>query len=348
MTTKICPVCGREQDQTTLDCASCGWDFSPLLGTPELVHALLQRRLEAARSAWRQRRYNPELIPALEPDPFETQEEFAKRIAERLWYVGEAGLNKAGYDIASGHFPLWLSAPKDWVNGWLKENARGYLRLPRDQAQALYQRSVAWPLYAQFAVRDGQVRFDGLVLVGPDQALPVFFQNGSAETYSEIEPVQPGRYRDHGDGTVTDVRTGLQWMRSALGQIWILVTSTGCAETFSWQQAFDTTWVFNHTGGFGGYRDWRLPTIKELRKLIASSWGQPQFWNETAKQWNGDYDRPTIDQAAFPNTPNGWFWSSSRDSRYPNDAWGVDFGEGFDSCANKSDRGYVRLVRGGG
>ncbi len=36
-----------------------------------------------------------------------------------------------------------------------------------------------------------------------------------------------GRYRDNGDGTVTDVETGLQWMRCSLGQKWKGSTCVG-------------------------------------------------------------------------------------------------------------------------
>jgi hypothetical protein len=119
MANKTCPVCGLEQAETAAACGRCGWDFSPMLGTAEQTRTLLAKRLEEARAAWLQRRYNPELVPELERDPFETPEEFAERLAERPWYVGEAELQKAGYDIKTGRFPLRLKSSLAWVERWL-------------------------------------------------------------------------------------------------------------------------------------------------------------------------------------------------------------------------------------
>ncbi|AUB80574.1 hypothetical protein [Candidatus Thiodictyon syntrophicum] len=56
MADKTCPVCGQEQEETAPACTRCNWDFSPLLGTGERVRTVLSRRLEEARTAWRQRR----------------------------------------------------------------------------------------------------------------------------------------------------------------------------------------------------------------------------------------------------------------------------------------------------
>lgn len=49
-----------------------------------------------------------------------------------------------------------------------------------------------------------------------------------------------------------------------------------------------------NTAGWCGANDWQIPTKEELRSIV-------------------DYDRcaPAIDTAYFPNTPSGWFWSSS-------------------------------------
>lgn len=85
---KTCPVCGLDQDQETSDCTRCGWDFSPLLGAPEQVETLIRKNLDQTRTAWRQRCYDPDLVPELERDPFETPSEYSVRLTERLWYVG--------------------------------------------------------------------------------------------------------------------------------------------------------------------------------------------------------------------------------------------------------------------
>ncbi len=63
-----CLVCKLEQTRKTPNCTRCGWDFSPMLGTTEQVEEHLRERLEAARTAWRQRCINPAPSPKPEPD----------------------------------------------------------------------------------------------------------------------------------------------------------------------------------------------------------------------------------------------------------------------------------------
>jgi hypothetical protein len=58
-------------------------------------------------------------------------------------------------------------------------------------------------------------------------------------------------FRDHCDGTVTDTRTGLMWMRTSLSSNLTNQAMTLCNELVS-----------------AGYDDWRLPTIDELRGIV--------------------------------------------------------------------------------
>ena len=70
---------------------------------------------------------------------------------------------------------------------------------------------------------------------------------------------QPMRYRDNGDGTITDLVTGLMWQK------------TPPAKGFTWEEAKE--YVENLT--LGGYNDWRLPTPKELFSIMNFSSGWP-------------------------------------------------------------------------
>ena len=75
-------------------------------------------------------------------------------------------------------------------------------------------------------------------------------------------------YQDNGDGTVTDLNTGLMWQQSpdtdGDGDI-------DAADKLSYDAAVAGAATFT----LSGYRDWRLPTIKELNSLIDFSGVDP-------------------------------------------------------------------------
>jgi len=140
----------------------------------------------------------------------------------------------------------------------------------------------------------------------------------------------------HSDGTVTDTRTGLMWMRCAIGQTWDGTTCTGNPHDFTWDQAM----ALRHE--FAGQGDWRLPDIDELKSII-----------------DKNQMPPAIDTIAFPNASDSCFWSSSRSgnpnapSRYfwsdsPDaKAWYVFFNLGIAGSHSRGKGHGVRLVRGG-
>ena len=150
--------------------------------------------------------------------------------------------------------------------------------------------------------------------------------------------------QDNGDGTVTDTKTGLIWKQCLEGQ-----SGSDCAsgsyEVFSWQQALQRAQTVNSSGGFAGFSDWRLPTIKELSSLVEH-------------QCVG----PAINLTRFPNAPNDWgywVWSSSAVAGDPYGAWVVNFYDGYTPWGDfdlddgytglgiKGDGNLLRLVRSG-
>ena len=84
-------------------------------------------------------------------------------------------------------------------------------------------------------------------------------------------------YRDNGDGTVTDLNTGLMWQQDS-----------GPKRTF--REAVEGASACR----LGGYDDWRLPTIKELYSLILFSGTDPD-----PRSTDPSRQRPFIDADYF-------------------------------------------------
>jgi len=123
---------------------------------------------------------------------------------------------------------------------------------------------------------------------------------------------------------VQDNRTGL---------IWEVKTE---AEGLHYNKA-SYTWDEARTGfidrlnrqRFGGASDWRLPTVRELTSL-----------SDLTKHL------PAIDRDFFPNTYTHDYWTATPDAEDDAKAWRVHFCRGLVHAMAKSNRYYVRAVRG--
>lgn len=85
-----------------------------------------------------------------------------------------------------------------------------------------------------------------------------------------------------------------------------------------------------NTSNYGGYSDWRMPTIKELSYITK----------------RGTYN-PAINIDYFPYTVSSAYWSSTVVMYISNCAWRVNFIYGGIDSYYKSNSHYVRAVRGG-
>lgn len=147
-------------------------------------------------------------------------------------------------------------------------------------------------------------------------------------------PTNPdSAYTNNGNGTVTDVRTGLMWKQCVEGKSG--ASCSGTASTIHWIDAL--TAAENAT--FAGYSDWRLPNVRELQSLIEYCNFLPAI--------NGNY---------FPGTPSEDIWTGSpaiAPAGFPNnssiiiDATNGANNESWDRTNVNYSLHNVRLVRSG-
>jgi hypothetical protein len=141
------------------------------------------------------------------------------------------------------------------------------------------------------------------------------------------------RFRDNGDGTVTDAESKLMWMRCSSGQRWLPQTGrcTGNVETLSWSQAQQVADQLNLDGA-AFYNDWRVPSLRELASITAR-----------------ECSRPRTNLDVFPGTAAAAYWSATP---RPGESSGhrllaLGFGSDGVVVANKHERHHLRLVRTG-
>jgi hypothetical protein len=139
------------------------------------------------------------------------------------------------------------------------------------------------------------------------------------------------RYRDNDDGTVTDNRTGLIWLKNA-----------NCFGQQDWETAMLRAAKLAHgqcsLNDSSKAGDWRLPTIDEWKAMMDKRYKNPALSNATGTgKWKeGD---------AFTGVQSSWYWSSSPSST--SNAWYVYLIDGIVGSNAKAYALYVWAVRGG-
>jgi hypothetical protein len=144
----------------------------------------------------------------------------------------------------------------------------------------------------------------------------------------ELASSTPAARFDAKGDVVTDTRTGLTWMRCAVGQRWTGASCTGDAAIMTFSEAQSAADDVN-LDSLAGHDDWRLPKLPELASIV-----ERQCFN------------PRVNEAVFPGAPSAVFWSSMEKPGVRSDVYALDFGGGAVSVRPKVERGAVRLVRG--
>ncbi|MCP4545184.1 MAG: DUF1566 domain-containing protein [bacterium] len=163
--------------------------------------------------------------------------------------------------------------------------------------------------------------------------------HGQDAQYDGIQPT----YRNNGDGTISDLATGLMWQRTPE-----MVNTLTYAESVA---GADTCRV-------GDYDDWRLPTIKELYSLIDFSGNTGMSAATSTPYIDTDYfDFCYGDESTGVRYIDAQYWSATEyaGTTMNNDAttFGVNFADGRikgypteTGPGGSPKESFVRYVRG--
>jgi hypothetical protein len=144
-------------------------------------------------------------------------------------------------------------------------------------------------------------------------------------------------YRDNGDGTVTDLVTGLMWQK------------TPPAEHYTWDEAAK----YAENLQLAGYDDWRMPTMKELYSLVAF-YGSIRTMTPYINTDYFDFEYP--DTSRGHRIIDAQYWSGNKyigtTMRGDKSAFGFNFADGRIKAYPTGERGgptkrsFIRCVRG--
>lgn len=168
-----------------------------------------------------------------------------------------------------------------------------------------------------------------LILINPLVTLSQECNNAALATTTHLQ--------DNGDGTVSDIKTGLVWKKCSEGQSWNSGENScdGNTNTYNWKASLQRARAVNK-GSEGenlGKIDWRIPNIKELSSIVERKCIDP-----------------SINATIFPFTASTLTYVSSTLSNIDGGrgygrVWLIRFFNGYNIVADKSNVYHVRLTR---
>ncbi|MCE9599019.1 MAG: DUF1566 domain-containing protein [Spirochaetia bacterium] len=134
----------------------------------------------------------------------------------------------------------------------------------------------------------------------------------------------------NGSKIVTDSATGLSWIQCVLTAGGVADNSSNCVGPSPANIDQANALNYCEAMNYGGFTDWRLPSIRELSSIVDVTIAAS----------------PVLDPTAFPGSPTGTFWTSTIDVTNPLNAYTVDFSDGSGGPITRTATiGDVRCVR---
>lgn len=158
---------------------------------------------------------------------------------------------------------------------------------------------------------DGRIKGYGMHLHGRDKTFFVIMVRGN-EDYGK------NQFVDNGDGTVSDLATGLMWLKDDAGPM-------------NWEAAL----TFSDRLKYAGYADWRLPDVKELQSIV--DYGRSPGTTDSAAI------DPVFNSMEIENEAGakdyGYYWSSTTHANSERHGFGsagayVAFGRSLGNMSN--------------
>lgn len=156
----------------------------------------------------------------------------------------------------------------------------------------------------------------------PKTGQTITSRTGDDGHFEKGYPKAGPKFLDNGDGTISDLRTGLMWVKDP-SECGGNFGTPGSPSKMVWSMAIDDCLSLV----YAGHSDWRLPNVKELQSIV-------------------DYGKaaPTIN-AIFTNAQSDNHWTSTTLVTADAAGWFITFNTGVVFNFSKGSSCYVRPVR---
>jgi len=236
-----------------------------------------------------------------------------------------------------------------YAANWLKIESKARGACPsRDDVAAVRQyldtasTDVAAALSGEALTRDGHRLKTGQTLCWTGFSSTPIPCSGTGKD-GELQKGLDRLYVDNGDGTISDVKTGLMWEK---------LSDDGSVHDqendYTWAEAVGYKIAALNAIAFAGYTDWRLPNVNEVQSLLHYGVTYPAIAPAFQTGCVAGCTVLTCSCAWKIGYTHGVFWTSTTLQQAPFHVWTVGVYDGHISYTARSERRHVRAVRGGG